>query len=122
MLVLISPFTSILDVVNNKAGRLVSSMFNNQFVSIDKIDKIMCKTLLFHGMKDALIPYEHSIRLADQCKKGSLFLHPEMTHHDAFDFEEDVLGLVKYVFCFTRGSKLKTDYSKLKYLADSSEE
>jgi pimeloyl-ACP methyl ester carboxylesterase len=58
-LILMSPYTSIRNVVQAKVGflsRLVADRFNN----LEQMPNVICPTFIVHGQKDTLIPYEHA--------------------------------------------------------------
>lgn len=84
-LILISPYTSIGDVTKNMVGKLISNIFvKNRFQNIKKIPHVECPILLIHGMKDDLVPYEHSVRLSEAAVKSKLVkldLMESMTHN-----------------------------------------
>ena len=62
-LVLISPFTSIKEVVRNSFGSLLSTFIKDRFDNLSKISQVEAPTLLIHGKEDELVPPEHSENL-----------------------------------------------------------
>ena len=56
-LILMSPYTSIKNVVRNKVGFL-SFLVAEHFDNITLMSNVSCPTFIVHGQKDSLIPYE----------------------------------------------------------------
>lgn len=59
-LLLMSPFKSIRDIVQDQAGKVASYLINDRFRSIDIIDRVLCPTFIVHGQRDTLISFTHS--------------------------------------------------------------
>eukprot|EP01103_Thecamoeba_quadrilineata_P012985 TRINITY_DN3477_c0_g1_i1.p1 TRINITY_DN3477_c0_g1~~TRINITY_DN3477_c0_g1_i1.p1 ORF type:complete len:268 (-),score=22.84 TRINITY_DN3477_c0_g1_i1:174-977(-) len=90
-LILQSPFTSIREMARlfvGSIGVLAPNLFNN----IGEIRKIRCPTLLIHGVRDTLIPHQHSelLRAASGSSHVELFLAEE-ADHNLWSIEEHVL-------------------------------
>ena len=66
---------------------LIQDRFNN----IEKIKKVKVPTFLVHGMKDNLIPFQHSKDLHDNCGGPCSLLLPNHMDHNDFDFCEDLI-------------------------------
>ena len=71
MLTLISPFTSVLQLVKDKYWFYSEDFFNiltkkikDDFKNIDLIEQVKCPILMIHGKKDWVINIKHSIELA----------------------------------------------------------
>ena len=82
-LFLVSAFTSIKDIIDDHSFNLGGIFVNSSFETIKYIKDVTCPILLIHGMKDSLIPAEHSKRLSNEIKgnlKECLF-RDEMTHN-----------------------------------------
>ena len=63
-MVLVSPFTSINDVVKSHTNACISSLLSsNHFNNLDRISKILCPLLIIHGTDDGFIPVTHSRKL-----------------------------------------------------------
>ena len=62
-IVLLSPFMSIKDATKDlfKLGGMVSKVVQERFRNIVHITNARCPCFIMHGMKDTLIPYEHSV-------------------------------------------------------------
>jgi fermentation-respiration switch protein FrsA (DUF1100 family) len=56
-LILMSPYTSIKNIVRNKVGWL-SFLVAEHFDNIKLMPKVVCPTFIVHGQKDSLIPFE----------------------------------------------------------------
>lgn len=63
VLALISPFTSLKDVVKEMVGRFLKFLVKERFNNLENIAKVSCPTLIVHGTQDAMIPVEHSFLL-----------------------------------------------------------
>lgn len=59
-LCLISPFTSIKDVVKFNYGALASSMLKERFCNRERISQVTSPVLFIHGREDKLISYNDS--------------------------------------------------------------
>ena len=59
-LCLISPFTSIKDVVKYNYGGLAASMLKERFNNKQRIKGVKCPVLFIHGKEDKLVPYKDS--------------------------------------------------------------
>lgn len=58
-LILMSPYTSIKNVVKSKVGFL-SFMVAEHFDNLGLMPRVTCPTFIVHGQKDTLIPYDHA--------------------------------------------------------------
>lgn len=97
-LVLLSPYTSIRDMVGEVlpkgVGKFAGYLISNRFVNSSNIPKVTCPILIIHGRKDSLIPCTHSEILYKACSHDSklLYLVEEMDHnYTDDDFECYVL-------------------------------
>lgn len=85
-LILMSPYTSIRNVVRSKVGSFLSNLVAEHFDNLKLMPKVRCPTFIVHGQKDSLIPWDHAQQLHDKCMGQSYLVMPkEMTHND-FDF------------------------------------
>jgi len=71
-LILISPYSSIREVVRNMVGGLLSGLVKERFKNIERIGQVRAPTLFIHGEKDKLVPCKHSVELNKRCKNGKL--------------------------------------------------
>lgn len=86
-IILISPYKSISRVLVDPhwTDLLTNFVVNcvDRFVSIDKIEKITSPIYIYHGMKDTLIDYHHSIELRKKNKGNTtLILMKHANHND----------------------------------------
>lgn len=92
------PYTSIRGVAKDVAGGFLSYLVADRFRNVDYLKNAKSLTLLIHGEKDRLIPYQHSIELmkslSDKCL---IHLSPLMTHND-FDLFTDLIYPIKKFF------------------------
>ena len=63
VLALVSPFTSLKDVVKEMLGSVFKFFLKERFNNVENIAKINCPTLIVHGVLDKMIPVDHSFRL-----------------------------------------------------------
>lgn len=81
-LVLISPFTSIRNIVKEKYGRIAEIVVADNFNNQENIRKLRCPTMIVHGIKDKLVPFNHSVDLLLASKQPChLFLKVDMAHN-----------------------------------------
>lgn len=90
-LFLMSPYTSIKDVVESVAGKLAKKLVADRFRNIDNMPYITCPTLIIHGVVDTLIPYSHSQELQVMCAGISQLILPKEMDHNFFDYYDDLL-------------------------------
>lgn len=102
-LILMSPYTSIRDVAKNIAGSLIQYFVADRFRNIDKMKKVSCPVCFLHGMKDKLIPFQHSQELKEELEKSyssekskiiCYHFGENMTHND-FHFVQDLINPLK---------------------------
>jgi len=83
-ILLMSPFMSIKDAAKDLLGwgGFISYFAIERFRNIDYISQAKCPCFFMHGIKDTLIPFDHSVQLLQACPAIS-FLHlvPEMDHN-----------------------------------------
>jgi fermentation-respiration switch protein FrsA (DUF1100 family) len=97
-LVLLSPYTSLRQLIKKLAGSFLQYFVKDQFKNIDWLKQVECPVLLIHGKKDGLIPFEHSQQLANVCKGPvSIYLSETMTHNK-FEYYEDVISPIDKFF------------------------
>ena len=90
-LILLSPFTSLKNAVKSLLGSFPSILVRERFENIQTVKEIVCPTMIIHGQKDTVVPYEHSVELHANCRGPSkLVLPPEMTHNE-FAIKADII-------------------------------
>ena len=90
-LVLISPFTSISDVVKYIVGGFVSLLIKDRFPNLSRMDKIKCPILFIHGQKDDIVPFQHSIDLSKKCQCPIEVILPDDMDHNEIHIYDDFL-------------------------------
>lgn len=60
---LMSAFTSIRAVVQHLVGKWAQYFIKERFNNLEHISNVTCPTFIVHGLKDKLIPYQHSQEL-----------------------------------------------------------
>lgn len=95
LLVLMSPYTSIREVVRFLVGSWAQYLVAERFRNIDEITKVVCPCFFLHGKKDKLIPDSHSIDLFAKCKGvAGINLSVDMTHNE-FSMSNDIIKPLK---------------------------
>ncbi|CAD8086341.1 unnamed protein product [Paramecium sonneborni] len=89
VLVLISPFLSLQEIVNEKYP-LLRKMLKERFTNKDKILKIKSPLYILHGLKDSIVSVEQSKKLYELCKTPCLIRTPPEMTHTKFQFEQDL--------------------------------
>lgn len=90
-LLLMSAYKSIRGIAEDQAGKVLSYLMKDRFQNKEKIKNVRCPTFLVHGMKDKLIPYQHSKELHDACGGPCSLVLPTRMDHNDFDFCEDLI-------------------------------
>jgi len=90
-LVLMSPFTSIRAVAENLVGNLMKYLISERFTNIEYIKKVSCPIMFIHGQQDSLIPFEHTLKLKENCNCPYELLLPEEMDHNNFHYELDFI-------------------------------
>ena len=90
-LILMSPYTSIRNVVKTHVGRLLQYLVADRFNNIEEIQKVNCPVFLIHGKKDTLIPFENSKMLYEKAKDKSDYWYPNYMTHNNFDMLTDLI-------------------------------
>ena len=91
-IVLQSPYTCIVDVVDSFAGSLAAKLVPDRWRNVDQIAQVTAPTLLIHGEKDTLIPWHHSKSLyqASNSTQKHLIVVEKATHND-FNHYHDIV-------------------------------
>ena len=106
-LIAVSGFTSIKDAARSLVGNILQVLVKERFTSIEYIKNVTCPILFIHGQKDQLIPFEHSLKLKNNCKcPYEIFLPENMTHNE-FNYEKDLLGPIDEFL--SKHTGIKTD-------------
>eukprot|EP01017_Pseudomicrothorax_dubius_P003603 TRINITY_DN10552_c0_g1_i1.p1 TRINITY_DN10552_c0_g1~~TRINITY_DN10552_c0_g1_i1.p1 ORF type:complete len:370 (+),score=40.39 TRINITY_DN10552_c0_g1_i1:3-1112(+) len=121
--VLLTPFTSIQEVGEDKAGYILSKILPNIFDNASKIGRVTAPTLIIHGKRDEIVPWSHSDRLHRGCatRYKHLVLHEDM-NHNGFDLERHVFRPITDFFgCYRPDFLLRENqmpYVKENHLSD----
>jgi hypothetical protein len=62
-----------------------------RFTNIEYVKEVTCPILFIHGQEDTLIPFEHTIRLKENCQCPYEVILPEYMNHNQFDYENDLI-------------------------------
>ena len=90
-IILEAPFTSIGDIGKKKYPIYPAKLLTiDKFDNLSKIDKILSPLLIFHGKKDEVISYKHSLQLFKKAKdRKKLVCVDEAMHNNLYDFNID---------------------------------
>ena len=92
MLVLLSAYTSIRDLVRSKIGSFAQFLVADRFRNIDEIQKVKSPCFFIHGSRDTLVPSSHTIELFNKCKALSgLSIRKDMSHNQ-FNMKKDIIN------------------------------
>lgn len=103
-LILISPIKSVKEVARQNYGRIVDLLIEERFDNFEVAKKIKCPVLVYHGLKDTMVPYQHSIEMLIQGfiqSEAHMFLRQDM-EHNKFDYINDIIRPMKYFFRVNR--------------------
>lgn len=81
-LVLVSPFTSICDLIRMQVGA-VADLLTERFRNIDLAAKVLCPTIVIHGQKDTLIPLAHAQEIFDALLVRKMMVTPPAMSHNS---------------------------------------
>jgi hypothetical protein len=102
-IILISPFTSIRSVAEKIVGGFFKYLISEKFENIKFIKDIVSPVLFIHGQLDELIPFDHTLKLKDECKCPHEVILPENMNHNDFNLDEDFLVPIRnFMKRFTR--------------------
>lgn len=63
MLVLMSPFLNLCEVIKHSYGTIASNLVQDRFKNKENIKKVQCPTFILHGCRDNIVPVSHSKEL-----------------------------------------------------------
>ena len=99
-LILISPIKSVNDVARLFCARITVILIEERFNNVEKANNTKCPTIIMHGLKDEMVPYQDSIELMQKGflkSQTHLFLRDKMTHNK-FEYEFDLIRPLNYFF------------------------
>jgi uncharacterized protein len=103
-LVLLAPYTSIVDLASHYAPFLPASLYvRDGLDSASKAGKVTTPVLIVHGTRDEIIPVEHGRRLARLFPHARLEELPDRRHNDLF--AEPGAPLVERIARFARSGE-----------------
>jgi len=95
VLILMSPFKSIKEVVKGLMGRMIKWLVAEWFDNLKHMESVKCPVMFIHGLGDDLIARHHSEDLhAKVANISQIIIHDEMDHNN-FDFHEHLVDPVK---------------------------
>ncbi|CAD8084525.1 unnamed protein product [Paramecium sonneborni] len=89
ILVLISPFLSLQEIVKEKYPFL-RKMLKERFTNKNKIIKVKSPIYILHGLKDSIVSVEQAKKLYELSNTPSLIRTPPEMTHTKFQFEQDL--------------------------------
>lgn len=88
-LVLVSPFTSITALLEDKLGTLAKLLpIKEPFENSAVVSNICAQTMIIHGKKDILVPVAHGRQLFDALSCRKLFVAPVNMTHNTYLFQD----------------------------------
>jgi uncharacterized protein len=87
LLILVSPYTSLVDLGRRIAGPLAPFLTSDRFDTTSRIQKVTCPIVIIHGTADEVVPYEMGERLA-RMASASLIPLVGRNHNDLGDLPE----------------------------------
>lgn len=91
-LILMSPYTSIRNVVKGLFGEVIQYLVAERFRNIDEIEKVQSPVFIVHGKRDKIIPYSHSKELAAKVKEGKIECwFPQYMDHNSYEVLVDIV-------------------------------
>jgi len=91
LLVLISPFTSMVDMGRSIAGPVAPLAVPDRYDNRAKIARVRCPVVILHGTRDEIIPVTMGRALAAAVPDGTLVEVPEASHNDFPGLEDLVV-------------------------------
>lgn len=82
LLVLISPYTSMVDMGKAIAGPVASLAVPDRYDNLDKIGRVKCPSVVLHGTRDDVVPVTMGRALAAMSPGAKLIEIPSATHND----------------------------------------
>mmetsp|Transcript_58376 Transcript_58376/g.126262 ORF Transcript_58376/g.126262 Transcript_58376/m.126262 type:complete len:566 (-) Transcript_58376:104-1801(-) len=96
--ILVAPFLSVQRLFRDRVGPF--SRFVDEWFQNDKaILKVSSPTIIIHGRKDTIIPYQHSEALYQACVARKLFINPNTMEHNT-NLTTDISILIVPMFRF----------------------
>lgn len=116
-LILISPIMSIQHAAQSLLGAF-SFMVKDRFDNLERIKNVTCPALIIHGQKDTLIPFESSIKLAENTSGPYDLVLPENMSHNEMQIYEDFLEpITNFLKRFNLLSPIEGDFKvDIKYM------
>jgi pimeloyl-ACP methyl ester carboxylesterase len=103
-LVLVSPFTSMVDMAALVAPFLpVRWLVRDRYETLRKAPALALPTLVIHGTSDEVIPFEMGRRVAENLPRAEFVTIPDGHHGDVF-FRPDSDALLAKIVSFARSS------------------
>lgn len=97
-LVLLSPYTSLPDVAAKSFGFVpVRLLMRDRFDSEAKASSVKVPTLIVHGTRDAVIPYEFGERLSKAISGAKLLAVENAGHNDLWDRDATSVAIFDFV-------------------------
>lgn len=81
-LVLVSPFTRIVDLARRMVGPLATQFVWDKFETLAKMPDLTLPVAVIHGTEDELIPYEMGVAIAKAARNATLVPVKGGTHND----------------------------------------
>ena len=90
LLVLISPYTSMVDMGRRLAGPAAPFAVPDRYDNLGKLPRVQCPVVILHGTRDEVIPVTMGRTLATAAPGITFVEVPEASHNDFPGLEERV--------------------------------
>lgn len=98
LLVLVSPYTSVVDVGRSLAGPLAPFLVPDRFDSLAKASRVGSPVTIFHGTEDRTIPIAMAERLAGTFPRARLVRLTDRGHNEIPDLAAMIAGEIARAF------------------------
>jgi fermentation-respiration switch protein FrsA (DUF1100 family) len=82
LLILVSPYTSLVDMGRSLVGPLAPVLVPDRFDNLSKIAAVRCPIVILHGTRDEVVPFEMGRRLAAAGRNVKFIPLEGRTHND----------------------------------------
>lgn len=97
-LVLLSPYTSLPDVgARTFSWMPVRLLMRDRFDSLSRVQSVTVPTLVVHGRRDEVIPFELGAQLASAISRGELLAVDDAGHNDLWDRDQVIRRVMDFV-------------------------
>lgn len=96
-LILLSPYSSIKDMVYNYTNRFIRWLSTDHWNNTTVIKYVTCPTLIMHGIDDDIIPYSCSELLITRCPAYKKLILFENVNHNNIPFHNMIISINSFI-------------------------